>query len=85
MSKVQDLHQKWSRDAAYRRAYDGLDGEFAPPRSPIQTPARSGSPPHPVGRSTTLADLNPASVGRVRKPLRIDDDLLGEMLDDDPA
>ena len=36
-------------------------------------------------RSTTLADLSPVSVGRVRKPLRTDDDLLGEMLDDDRA
>ncbi len=36
-------------------------------------------------RSTTLAKLNPVSVGRVSKPLRKDDDLLGEMLDDDPA
>ena len=31
----------------------------------------------------SLADLNPVSAGRVLKPLRIDDDLLGEMLDDD--
>ena len=36
-----------------------------------------------IARSTTLADLNPASVGRVLKPLRRDDDLLAEMLDDD--
>lgn len=35
-----------------------------------------------IARSTTLADLNPVSVGRVLKPLRRDDDLLGEMLDD---
>lgn len=38
-----------------------------------------------IARSTTLADLNPVSVGRVLKPLRLDDDLLGEMLDDDRA
>ena len=31
--------------------------------------------------STTLADLNPFSAGRVLRPLRIDDDLLGEMHD----
>ena len=35
-----------------------------------------------IARSTTLADLNPISLGRVLKPLRIDDDLLEEMLDD---
>ena len=38
-----------------------------------------------IARSTTLADLSPISAGRVLKPLRVDDDLLGEMLDDDRA
>ena len=38
-----------------------------------------------IVRSTTLADVNPVSVGRVLKPLRVDDDLLGEMLGDDRA
>ncbi len=38
-----------------------------------------------VARSTTLADLSPVSVGRVSKPLRTNDDLLEEMLDDDRA
>ena len=34
-------------------------------------------------RSTTLADLDPVSVGRAPMPPGIDDDLLGEMLDHD--
>ena len=34
-----------------------------------------------IVRSTTLADLNSFSVGRVFKPLHIDDDLLEDMLD----
>ena len=38
-----------------------------------------------IARSTTLADVNPISVGRVLKPLSRDDDLLEEMLDDDRA
>ena len=38
-----------------------------------------------IARSTTLADLNPVSVGRVLKPLSTGDDLLGEMLDDGRA
>lgn len=38
-----------------------------------------------IARSTTLADLNPVSVGRVLKPLQIGDDLLGEMLGVDGA
>ena len=36
-----------------------------------------------IARSTTLADLSPASVGRVLAPLRRGDDLLDELLDDD--
>ena len=28
MSKVRDLHKKWSRDADYRAAYDELEPEF---------------------------------------------------------
>ena len=36
-----------------------------------------------IARSTTLADVNPVSVGRVLKPLH--DDLLEEMLGDDGA
>ena len=34
-----------------------------------------------IVRSTTLADLSPVSVGRVLRPLCMDDDLLGEMFD----
>ena len=85
MSKAQDLHRKWSRDPAYRRAYDALDAEFSLTRSLIEAPEPSGSPARRPIRSTTLADLSPVSVGRVRKPLRKDDDLLEEMLDDDDA
>ena len=85
MSKAQDLHRKWSRDAAYREAYGALDTEFTLARSLIEAPAPSGSRPRRPARSTTLADLSPVSVGRVRKPLQKDDDLLAEMLDDDLA
>ena len=35
MSKVRDLHRKWSRDPAYREAYDDLDAEFTLTRSLI--------------------------------------------------
>jgi len=59
MSRVRELHKKWSRDPTYRRACDDLDSEFA----------------------STLNDLDPVSAGRVLKPLHLDDDLLGEMLE----
>ncbi len=41
MSKVQDLHRKWSRDPAYREACDDLDAEFTLTRALIE--ARLGA------------------------------------------
>lgn len=51
----------------------------ATPRSEHGTEA----PGTPSRHSTTLADVNPASVGLVLKPLRGGDDLLREMLGQD--
>ncbi len=28
MTKIRTLHRRWSRDAAYKAAYDALEGEF---------------------------------------------------------
>ena len=42
MSKVGDLHRKWSRNADYRRAYDDLDFEFALARSLIEARVGAG-------------------------------------------
>ena len=42
-------------------------------------------PPRGIARSTTPADVNPVSLSRVSRPLRKDDDLLADMLDDDRA
>ena len=74
MSRVRDLHRKWSRDPAYRGAYGALDAEFTLTLSLIETSAPPGSPRRRMARSTTLADLDPVSAGRVSKPLRKDDD-----------
>ena len=41
MSKVSDLHEKWSRDPQYQGAYDALEPEFELARSLIQ--ARIGA------------------------------------------
>ena len=41
MSEVRNLHRKWSRDPAYREAYDDLDAEFSLARSLID--ARLGA------------------------------------------
>ena len=42
MSKVSDLHQKWSQDLDYRRAYDELGPEFDFVRSLIQARIDAG-------------------------------------------
>ncbi len=28
MTKIRTLHRRWSKDAAYKAAYDALEGEF---------------------------------------------------------
>jgi len=42
MSKVSDLHKKWSRDPEYRAAYDELGPEFDLARSLIEARTRAG-------------------------------------------
>ena len=42
MSKVADLHEKWSRDPAYRAAYDRLGPEFEVARALIEARSRAG-------------------------------------------
>ena len=40
MSKVADLHKKWSKHAEYRTTYDGLGPEFEISRSLIEARTR---------------------------------------------
>ena len=42
MSKVSDLHEKWSQDPDYRKAYDDLGPEFELTRSLIQARIAAG-------------------------------------------
>ena len=42
MSKVSELHQKWSQDADYRVAYDELGPEFEPARALITACTNAG-------------------------------------------
>ena len=41
MSKVADLHKKWSEDPEYCKAYDGLGPEFEISRSLIEARTRA--------------------------------------------
>ena len=36
MTKIKDLHRRWSRDDDYGAAYDGLEGEFRLGRALIE-------------------------------------------------
>jgi transcriptional regulator with XRE-family HTH domain len=42
VTKVSDLHRKWSEDPAYKAAYEALANEYANARKLIQARARAG-------------------------------------------
>ena len=42
MTKLQDLHGRWSKDETYKAAYDALDEVFQPARALIQARTRAG-------------------------------------------
>ena len=42
MTKIADLHEKWSKDPVYRAAYDRLDPEFEVARALIEARSRAG-------------------------------------------
>ena len=42
MSKVEELHKRWSRDADYREAYKRLEPEFEVARALIEARQRAG-------------------------------------------
>lgn len=42
MTKIADLHEKWSRDPEYRAAYDRLGTEFDLARSLVEARTRAG-------------------------------------------
>ena len=42
MAEIKRLHKKWSRDAAYRKAYDALASEFTLAQAMIEARNRAG-------------------------------------------
>ena len=42
MTKVHKLHNKWSKDAKYRKEYEGLEEEFAVAKAIIEARTRVG-------------------------------------------
>jgi len=42
MTKISDLHRRWSKDADYKESYDGLGEEFDLARALIEARAAAG-------------------------------------------
>ena len=42
MTKLKDLHRRWSKDGSYAAAYDALDEEFQLARALIEARTRAG-------------------------------------------
>ena len=72
MSKVSDLHQKWSQDPDYRRAYDELGPEFDFVRSLIQARIDAGLTQAELAErmSTTQSVVARLESGRVHPSTR---------------
>ena len=68
MSKVSDLHKKWSRDPEYRAAYDELGPEFDLARSLIEARTRAGLTQEQLARKmdSTQSVIARLESGRVR-------------------
>lgn len=68
MSKVGDLHKKWSRDSEYRAAYDELGSEFDLARSLIEARTRAGLTQEQLARKmdTTQSVIARLESGRTR-------------------
>lgn len=68
MSKVDDLHKKWSRDPQYRAAYDELGPEFDLARSLIEARMRAGLTQEQLARKmdTTQSVIARLESGRTR-------------------
>ena len=73
MTKIKDLHRRWSRDDDYRAAYDGLEEEFRLGRTLIEARTAAGlSQSQLAGRmKTSQSYIARIESGRyARQPMR---------------
>ena len=68
MTKVKDLHKKWSRDRRYRAAYEELAPEFELARTLIEARTRAGLSQAQLAKrmKTTQSVIARMESGRVR-------------------
>ncbi|CAI2718683.1 helix-turn-helix domain-containing protein [Nitrospina watsonii] len=67
MSKLQDLHKKWSKDSKYREEYEKLGPEFELARAIIEARTRAGLTQAQLARKmkTTQSVIARLEAGRV--------------------
>lgn len=72
MTKVSDLHRRWSRDDSYKAAYDALDEEFQFARALIQARTRAGLTQTQLARrmKTSQSYVARIEAGKVRPSTR---------------
>ena len=68
MTKLRDLHRKWTKDPAYRKAHEALATEFELARAVIQARANAGLTQSQLARrmATTQSVIARLESGRAR-------------------
>lgn len=72
MTKLKDLHKKWSKDAEYRDAYDALEEEFALAAAIAEARGRAGLTQEEVAQrmQTTQSNIARLEAGRTTPSTR---------------
>ena len=68
MTKIKDLHRRWSRDHDYKAAYRGLEGEFRLARALIEARTAAGLSQSQLARrmKTSQSYIARVESGKVR-------------------
>ena len=72
MTKLRKLHEKWSEDPAYRKAYDELEEEFALAAAVAEARGRAGLTQEQVAQRmhTTQSNIARLEAGRTTPSTR---------------
>ena len=72
MTRLKTLHEKWSKDAIYRQAYDALEDEFALAAAIAQARANAGLTQEEVAlrMQTTQSNIARLEAGRTTPSTR---------------
>jgi transcriptional regulator with XRE-family HTH domain len=72
MTKLKDLHKKWSKEPAYQKAYDALEEEFALAAAIAEARGRAGLTQEEVAQlmHTTQSNIARLEAGRTTPSTR---------------